>query len=341
MSSTDGKKKSDDRAQWTLGVDFNIIETDGTLREVSNRNIFANNCQLGKIPAGANKTIVVLTGGKKGCINDESNTSTTAVEDVTTTAVVTTTTTTTATAVPASSQSSQTDDNEQKKKRKKKKGSSDGAAADSTLVRTASPRDKKRSKKKNSSKDVTINLTETPMHITTNNMKSHRVVAIANGRKWVEGNKDNIIGDAAKGVDTSSRWYQKKCTGEKIYPGNAAFKGMTLLEAFQHMMPPKQINLILELTNNNIKEKDKKEITRGKLFCYIGICMLMAISHYRGERRLLWGEGDECGRAISKYIPAIDLRKTQMTRRGKEPTNMSREDANARVAKEKRRAVTV
>jgi len=68
------------------------------------------------------------------------------------------------------------------------------------------------------------------------------------------------------------------------------------------------------LTNNNIKEKDKKEITRGELFRYIGICMLMAISHCRGERRLLWGEGDECGRAISKYIPAMDLRKTQMSR---------------------------
>ena len=255
---------------------------------------------------------MVLTGEKKG-VNDESNNNTTTTEDVTNTAVITTTTTATATAAPVSSQSSQTDDNEQKKKRKKKKGSSDGAAADSTSVRTASPRNKKRSKKKTSSKDVTINLTETPMHVETHNMKSHRVVAIANGRKWVDGNAQTIFGDVAKSVDRT-RWYQKTCTGEKVYPGNAAFTDMSCLEAFQHMMPPDQINLILELTSKNLVEKNKNEITRGELFRFIGVCMLMSISNYKGERRLLWGEGDECGSSISKYIPAIDLRKTQMTR---------------------------
>jgi len=33
VSSTDGKTKPNDRAQWTLNVDFDILETDGTLRE--------------------------------------------------------------------------------------------------------------------------------------------------------------------------------------------------------------------------------------------------------------------------------------------------------------------
>jgi len=50
VSSTDGKTKLNDRAQWTLNVDFDILETDGTLREVTNRNILANNCQSGEIP---------------------------------------------------------------------------------------------------------------------------------------------------------------------------------------------------------------------------------------------------------------------------------------------------
>ena len=29
VSSTDGKTKPNDRAQWTLNVDFDILETDG------------------------------------------------------------------------------------------------------------------------------------------------------------------------------------------------------------------------------------------------------------------------------------------------------------------------
>ena len=33
VSSTDGKTKPNDRAQWTLNVNFDIVETDVTLRE--------------------------------------------------------------------------------------------------------------------------------------------------------------------------------------------------------------------------------------------------------------------------------------------------------------------
>jgi len=33
VSSTDGKTKLNDRAQWMLNVNFDILETDGTLRE--------------------------------------------------------------------------------------------------------------------------------------------------------------------------------------------------------------------------------------------------------------------------------------------------------------------
>ena len=52
-----GKTKPNDRAQWTLNVNFDIVETDGTLREVTNWDILANNCQFGEIPTGANNTM--------------------------------------------------------------------------------------------------------------------------------------------------------------------------------------------------------------------------------------------------------------------------------------------
>jgi len=315
VSSTDGKTKPNDRAQWMLNVDFDIVETDGTHREVMNRNILANNCQSGEIPTGANNTIVVLTGKNGGNSNrGVSNTATTAdgtTTATTTAAIITATTTAATTDTTAHASSATTASATAPKRKKKKKGCSDGAADDSTSVRTTSPQNKKRSKK--NSKDAPINLTETLTYVETKDEKKHRVVAIANGRKWVDGNARTIVGDVAKSVDPT-RWYQKTRSGEKAYPGNAAFEDMSCLEAFQHMMPPDQINLILELTSKNLVEKDKKEITRGELFRFIGVCMLMALYDYKGERRLLWGEGDECGNSISKYIPAIDLRKTQMTR---------------------------
>ena len=140
VSSTDGKTKSTDRAQWMLNVNFDIVETDGTHREVTNRNILANNCQSGEIPTGANNTIVVLTGKNGGNSNrGVSNTTTTA--DGTTTAaaatIITATNTAATTATTAHASSATTASaTAPKRKKKKKKGCSDGAADDSTSVRT-------------------------------------------------------------------------------------------------------------------------------------------------------------------------------------------------------------
>jgi hypothetical protein len=98
----------------------------------------------------------------------------------------------------------------------------------------------------------------------------------------------------------------KGFTGDKVSPRNTDYQGMTCLQSFEMMMPPKQIKLILELTNKILHEKGKTELTHGGLFRYFGVCMLMALSKFRGNRRYLWGEGE--GRAsISKYLPQIDL----------------------------------
>ena len=40
-----GKKKPNDRAQWTLNVNFDIVETDGTLREVTNYQTIASSAR--------------------------------------------------------------------------------------------------------------------------------------------------------------------------------------------------------------------------------------------------------------------------------------------------------
>jgi hypothetical protein len=47
-SSNDGRKKTGDRANWELNVDFTLPNTDGTSHEVVNVDILARNCTLGE-----------------------------------------------------------------------------------------------------------------------------------------------------------------------------------------------------------------------------------------------------------------------------------------------------
>ena len=125
---------------------------------------------------------------------------------------------------------------------------------------------------------------------------------------------ETIIGSVAEGVNANNYpWSQRSFTGDKVSPRNTDYQGMTCLQSFEMMMPPKQIKLILELTNKILHEKGKTELTHGELFRYFGVCMLMALSKFRGNRQYLWGEGE--GRAsISKYLPEIDLKPTMMSR---------------------------
>jgi hypothetical protein len=70
------------------------------------------------------------------------------------------------------------------------------------------------------------------------------------------------------------------------------------------MMPPAQLTLILELTNERLVSSEKQEMTRQELLRWIGVCVLIAGINFRGRRRNLW----EGGGTASKYLPSYDLR---------------------------------
>ena len=117
------------------------------------------------------------------------------------------------------------------------------------------------------------------MYVETNDGKKLRAVTDANGRLWCEGNVETIIGPVAEGVNANNYpWSQRSFTGDKVSPRNTDYQGMTCLQSFEMMMPPKQIKLILELTNEILNAKGKTELTHGELFRYFGVCMLMALS---------------------------------------------------------------
>ena len=119
----------------------------------------------------------------------------------------------------------------------------------------------------------------------------HRVVAIAHEQKWVAGNTETITGNVADEPTSDRQWYQKGPSGERIVPGNPNFADMLSLAALVHMMPPEQLDLVLELTNERLAAKKKKELTRQELLRWIGVCMLIASINFCGKRRKLCDGG--------------------------------------------------
>ena len=129
-------------------------------------------------------------------------------------------------------------------KRKKIVDALSSSAAASKKSRTA----------KEGKKDPPVNLFQFPMYVVTNDCKKHHIDAITHGRKWVAGDAKTINGSIAKEPSSNHRWHQRCPLGKKVFPGNREFQDMTPLEAFLMMMPPDELNLILELTNKNLVE---------------------------------------------------------------------------------------
>eukprot|EP00984_Skeletonema_dohrnii_P031173 scaffold23348_cov117-Skeletonema_dohrnii-CCMP3373.AAC.2 len=77
------------------------------------------------------------------------------------------------------------------------------------------------------------------------------------------------------------------------------------------MWPPKHLELVLELTNQNLKAAGKQELTQQELVKWLGgACLVITRLDYFGSRRDLWDDS----KSYSKYIPAPDYRKTGMSR---------------------------
>ncbi len=140
--------------------------------------------------------------------------------------------------------------------------------------------------------------------------KKHRVVAIAHEQKWVAGIAATITGDVADKHTSIHLWCHKDPFGKRIAPGNLEHSIVSPLQAFLHMIPPAQLTLMLEVTNERLVEKEKQEMTRQELLRWIGVCVLIAGIIFCGRRRNLW----EGGSTALKYLPSYNLHATGMLR---------------------------
>ena len=112
-------------------------------------------------------------------------------------------------------------------------------------------------------------------------------MAIAHEQKWVAGIAATITGDVADKHTSIHQWCHKDPFGVRIVPGDPAHSIMSPLQAFLHMMPPAQLTLMLDLTNERLVEKEKQEMTRQELLRWIGVRVLIAGINVRGRRRNL------------------------------------------------------
>ncbi len=194
-----------------------------------------------------------------------------------------------------------------KKKRKKTTPAAAPAAATddastATPTPTTAPATKKGKMTGKKKSAEPINLRTSPMFVSTTDLAMHCVKAIAHLQKWVDGNAEKIIGNVADKPTSGRQWYQKGSSGERIAPGNPDFADMSPLAAFVHMIPPEQLDLMLELTSERLVAKAKKELILQELLRWIGVCMLIASINFRSNRHKLW----EGGGAASKYLPSYD-----------------------------------
>ncbi len=99
----------------------------------------------------------------------------------------------------------------------------------------------------------------------TNNIESDdsaRPAAFAHGRMWFR--ECNIPRSKISKV-IPRQWYAITATGDRVYPGTAIGKNMTKLDAFMTMFPPKQLNLMVELTNVNLRKAKLKISSKGEM----------------------------------------------------------------------------
>ena len=84
------------------------------------------------------------------------------------------------------------------------------------------------------------------------------------------------------------QWYVKDIFCNKIYHGTESRLYLSKLDAFLMMFPPKQIDLILKLTNHNLAESVKKLITKSMLFNCFGVIVLLTRFDVHNQRQI-WG----------------------------------------------------
>ena len=103
------------------------------------------------------------------------------------------------------------------------------------------------------------------------------------------------------GPSTICEFVIKNITGARIKRGSDIQRCFSRLDYFLMMFPPKQLRLIVQLTNVELSRDNKPTTTVGEILKMFGI-MIMLTRFEFGARSELW-----CTTQRSKYIPTPSL----------------------------------
>ena len=99
----------------------------------------------------------------------------------------------------------------------------------------------------------------------------------------------------------------KTPTGDSVTRNIDRTESCTSLDHFLLMFPPKQLNLMVELTNKQLDKATVKRRTGGEMLKFFGLCLL--ITHFEfGNRASLWSTTE-----MWKCIPAPRLGDSGMS----------------------------
>ena len=130
-------------------------------------------------------------------------------------------------------------------------------------------------------------------------------VCEVNDEKWY---KDDCH-IPVNGIVPPKAWSVNNSLGEVLVADcDKVAKRYTRLQVFMMMMPPKALRDMLSNTNEQLLNAGLKELTRGELFCILGLMILMSRFEFQ-SRHSLWSRVSP-----SRYIPAANFSRTGMTR---------------------------
>ena len=115
----------------------------------------------------------------------------------------------------------------------------------------------------------------------------------AHGLKWYDESNRLRRGRSINGDVAPRQWYVKDAIGDKLSPIHNKDKVMTMsrLDFFLLMFPPNHLNEIVRLTNVQLRlipnQQSRKEMTKGELIKFIGICILVTKFEFK-NRADLW-----------------------------------------------------
>lgn len=136
--------------------------------------------------------------------------------------------------------------------------------------------------------------------------RNSTVVASVNDTNWYH--EPNVLLVDINGPVRYREWGVRTPLGDVLYPGNNSDERYSRMDIFLMMFPPRQLNHMLQATNDQLEIRQKRKTTKQELLKFFGIIILSTKYEFT-SRATLWST-----EATSKYELPAGFGRTGMGR---------------------------